>query len=75
MAEDYKIVTIQKFPYSNNFDVVENSKGDLWILSSNGIYVTSVEDVMENEEISCLYYSKANGLECMDCAAYMLQLS
>ncbi|MBP5264569.1 MAG: HD domain-containing protein [Lachnospiraceae bacterium] len=68
MTEDYKIVTIQKFPYSNNFDVVENSKGDLWILSSNGIYVTSVEDVMENEEISCLYYSKANGLSCVNTA-------
>ena len=68
LTEDYKVVTIQKFPYPNNFDIVENSKGELWILSSNGIYVVSADTLMENEEIKCLYYSRANGLSCVSTA-------
>ncbi len=68
MTSDYKVNTIQKFPYSNNFDVYENSNGDMWVLASNGIYVVSGEELIKNEEIKPVFYSMANGLPCVSTA-------
>ena len=68
MTPDYRVTTIQNFPYSNNFDLYENSKGDMWILSSNGIYVTPAEDLIANGEITPVHYSIANGLSCITTA-------
>ena len=65
MDKEYHITNIDQFPYSNNFDVYDNSKGDLWILSSNGIYVISSDDMVKNEEISPVYYGRDNGLSCI----------
>ena len=62
MTDDYQVTTVQKFPYPNNFDLIENSQGEMWVLSSNGIYVTSAEDLIKNEEINPIYYSRDNGL-------------
>ena len=60
--KDDRITTIEKFPYSNNFDLFEDNSGKMWILSSNGIYVVPVEELLRNEEISPVYYSRDNGL-------------
>ena len=68
MTPDYQVTTVQKFPYSNNFDLFENSKGDMWVLSSNGIYVTPSEELIANAEINPVYYSIANGLPCITTA-------
>ena len=65
MDADYNITTIRKFPYSNNFDLYENSRGDMWILSSNGIYVEDVDTLLANEDISPIYYGRDNGLHCI----------
>ncbi|MBR6881183.1 MAG: HD domain-containing protein [Clostridiales bacterium] len=65
MDTDYDITTISKFPYSNNFDLYENSQGEMWIISSNGIYVARVEDLLKNETIQTVYYGIENGLPCM----------
>ena len=65
MTSDYKITTVKKFPYSNNFDIYENTKGEMWVLSSNGIYVTDVEQLIKNEEIEPIYYGMDNGLGCI----------
>ena len=62
MTSDYEIHTIQNFPYSNNFDLYENSLGEMWILSSNGIYVVTVDDLIANEEINPVFYGIDNGL-------------
>lgn len=62
MTEDYKVTPVTNFPYSNNFDLYENSKGDMWVLSSNGIYLVPVEELIRNEDIRPVYYSMANGL-------------
>ena len=32
ISPDYRVTTVQKFPYSNNFDLFENSNGDMWVL-------------------------------------------
>ncbi len=38
MDNNYKVRTLTNFPYFNNFDVVENRDGMLFVLSSAGIY-------------------------------------
>ena len=65
MNADHSIHTIRKFPYSNNFDLYENSRSEVWVLSSNGIYVCKAEELLANEEISPIYYGTDNGLPCM----------
>ena len=62
MTPDYKITTIHKFPYSNNFDLYWNSKGEVWVLSSNGIYVAKADELIKNEEINPVFYNRDNGL-------------
>ncbi|MBQ7647400.1 MAG: HD domain-containing protein [Clostridia bacterium] len=62
MDENYNITTVDNFPYTNNFDLYENSFGEMWVLSSGGIYVTSVEEMMKNDNITALLYDKHNGL-------------
>ncbi|MBQ8067642.1 MAG: SpoIIE family protein phosphatase [Solobacterium sp.] len=68
MTEDYQVTTVRKFPYSNNFDLYENSKEEMWILSSNGIYVVPTEKLLANEEIEPVHYSMDNGLPCITTA-------
>ena len=63
--KDDKITTIEKFPYSNNFDLYENDNDEMWILSSNGIYVTPVEELLDNRSIDAVFYSRDNGLPCV----------
>ncbi|MBQ9459368.1 MAG: HD domain-containing protein [Oscillospiraceae bacterium] len=65
MTADYRVETIRAFPYSNNFDMIENSAGEMWILASNGVYVTSAESLLANGDISPVYYSRDNGLPCI----------
>lgn len=61
---DYKVTMIQDFPYSNNYDLYENSKGEVWVLSSNGIYVTTADELIEDDEITPIFYGRDNGLSC-----------
>ena len=68
MTPDYKITTVKHFPYSNNFDLFENSKEDMWVLSSNGIYVLPTEELLNNGPISPVHYSSENGLPCITTA-------
>lgn len=65
MTEDYQVNVVRNFPYSNNFDMYENSKGDMWVLSSDGIYVVPTADLLANEEIEAIHYGIANGLPCI----------
>ena len=60
--KDYKITIIKNFPYSNNFDLYEDNTEHMWILSSNGVYVATVEELLANEEINPVFFSIDNGL-------------
>ncbi|MBR1393239.1 MAG: HD domain-containing protein [Ruminococcus sp.] len=62
LTPDYKIITVDNFPYSNNFDVYQNSRDEMWVLSSNGVYVAPAEQVIDNKDISALFYGRDNGL-------------
>ncbi len=68
MTDDYKVTTIEKFPYSNNFDMIENGRGEMWVLSSNGVYVVSADELLANGEINPVYYNRANGLSVVSTA-------
>ena len=65
MTEDHHVTTVKNFPYSNNFDLVENSKGEMWVLSSNGIYVAKTDQLLANEEVQTVFYNYDNGLPCV----------
>lgn len=65
MDEDLNITTIEQFPYSNNFDMYEDNEGDMWILSSNGIYVVKTADLIANGEIDPIFYGTDDGLPCI----------
>ncbi len=62
MTADYQVNTLEHFPYSNNFDLYENSNGEMWVLCSNGIYVVRVDELLSDREISPLQYGIDNGL-------------
>ena len=65
MSEDYKVTSITNFPYPDNLDMYQNSKGDMWILSSDGIYVEPAADLMANKEVDPIHYGIQNGLPCI----------
>jgi len=65
MTEDYEVTTIKKFPFPDNLDLVKNSKGDMWILSTDGIYVIPAAELLANEEMDPVHYDMANGLPCI----------
>ncbi len=75
MDEDYQVTTIRNFPYPNNFDLYENSKGDMWILASNGVYVIPAKDLLANGEIDAVHYDVDNGLPYMATANSYSELS
>ena len=61
MDAEYNVTTIRNFPYPNNFDLYENSRGDVWVLSGNGIYVLPAEDLLANGELSPVFYDHDSG--------------
>ena len=65
MDQNYQPTTIRNFPYSNNFDLYESKSGEMWVLSSNGIYVVPVADLLANGAINPVYYGADNGLPCI----------
>lgn len=63
---DYNPVMLRFFPYSNNFDIYFDSNENAWILSSNGIYVVSEGQLLENaSEYIYTFYDSSNGLPCI----------
>ena len=62
MTADYEIHTIENFPFSNNFDRYENSKGEIWVLSSSGIYVVKANDLVENGKVVNINENEDNTL-------------
>ena len=62
LTPDYQIKLIKDFPYLNNFDLYQNSKDQMWVLSSNGIYVAKTDDMLSGKPFNFLYYGIYNGL-------------
>ena len=63
MTKGYRITTVTYFPCKNNFDLYQNSKDEMWVLSGDGIYVVPTEQMLSNKQsMTCVYYGIANGL-------------
>ncbi len=76
MNEEYELTNITHFPYSNNFDVCRNGRNELWVLSSNGIYVADIDELLENkEDMKAYHYGMSNGLPCIATANSYSELS
>ncbi len=63
--KDNKVTTIHKFPYSNNFDLYQNKRDEMWVLSSNGVYQIPTAELLENKAITPVFYDTDNGLPCI----------
>ncbi len=57
-----KIYVVENFPYNNNFDVYYDNSGDIWVLSSYGIYCANAEAVLSNEKFDYRLYNTSNGM-------------
>ena len=62
MNSDRKITTVSGFPYTDNYDLFENDKGDMWVLGSNGIYVVPKSEMMGEGAVNVIHYDLDNGL-------------
>ena len=62
MTPDFKVTTIRQFPYPNNYDVYENSSGDVWVLCSAGIYSVPGDELLANAEIDPVFFSIQSGI-------------
>ncbi|MCR5310162.1 MAG: response regulator [Lachnospiraceae bacterium] len=60
--ENGQIKNVSTFPYNNNFDVFDDSNGNLWVLSSQGIYVVRAEDALKDSIDEFMLCDSANGL-------------
>ena len=65
MTPDHQVTTVREFPYANNYDLYENSKGELWVLSSNGIYVVPADQLIANGGIETVHYGVSSGMLCV----------
>ena len=62
--KDRKVTTLDKFPYSNNFDLCFDEHGRVWVLSSNGIYVVNRKALLSGENVDYVLYDTNSGLPC-----------
>ncbi|MCR5785627.1 MAG: HD domain-containing protein [Eubacterium sp.] len=60
--KDGEITTVNNFPYANNFDLYRDTFNNIWVESSDGIYVVSAEEMLCNEEIEYIHYDTNSGL-------------
>ena len=65
MTPDYCVSTILHFPYPNNYDLYENSKGDIWVISSTGIFVVSADELVADKDINPVSFTVYSGLPYM----------
>ncbi|MCR5097467.1 MAG: HD domain-containing protein [Lachnospiraceae bacterium] len=60
--KDGKITTVTGFPYANNFDIFFNEHGELWVLSSAGVFVVNADDMIANRDIVYEQLDSESGL-------------
>ncbi|MCR5417074.1 MAG: hybrid sensor histidine kinase/response regulator, partial [Pseudobutyrivibrio sp.] len=57
-----KITTVTTFPYQANFDLFYGYNNTAWVLSSNGIYVVDVDEMINDNITKYTHYTEKNGL-------------
>lgn len=62
LTETGSIQILDNFPYYNNYDLVEGKNGELFVLSSAGIYVVDKTDLLEGKEVSYELLDEKRGM-------------
>ncbi len=57
-----EVKTVTTFPYNNNFDLFFDKHGDVWVLSSYGIFCVKSSDMINDTITNYRLYTTANGL-------------
>nr|MCR5451541.1 hypothetical protein [Lachnospiraceae bacterium] len=57
----YSVKKLDSFPYTNNYDIYINEEKEAWVFSSAGIYVLSLEDLLENGDYRYYLLDRARG--------------
>ncbi len=60
--KDGSIINVTTFPYNNNYDLYPNRSGELWILSSYGLFRVKADEMLANSVEDYRLYTIANGL-------------
>jgi signal transduction histidine kinase/CheY-like chemotaxis protein/HPt (histidine-containing phosphotransfer) domain-containing protein/streptogramin lyase len=60
--KDGEIKEVSTFPYNNNFDMINGSGSDIWILCSQGLYVTDAESMIADNITKYKTYTLTDGL-------------
>lgn len=68
MTQDGKITTVSEFPSRSNYDLFQNSRDDMWILSEKGVYIVPTEQMIANHDITFTLYTSENGMPCTPAA-------
>lgn len=50
LEQDHSIRILDNFPYFNNYDLMENKNGKLFVLGSAGIYVVDKQELLSGKE-------------------------
>ncbi|MCR5626351.1 MAG: response regulator [Lachnospiraceae bacterium] len=56
------IIKLDKFPYSNNYDISINGE-EAWIMSSAGIYIVNIRELIKNEDYGWRLLNRQDGLD------------
>ena len=60
--KDGEIRTVEGFPYTSNYDIYFDKHGNAWVLSANGIYVASADDMLSKSRYDYSFYNSSDGL-------------
>ncbi len=60
--KDGIIHNISTFPFSDNYDTIFDENGNVWVVSSYGIYTARVEDMLADNVSEYRLYTAENGL-------------
>lgn len=62
VCEDGKIRNLNDFPYSNNYDIIETEDENCYVTGSAGIYITSLDDLLDNDGKEAMLSGTPEGL-------------
>lgn len=61
--DNEKITLLNKFPYSNNYDIYISKDNQAWVISSAGIYVVDADMLVANEDYNYILLDRYRGFD------------
>lgn len=62
LGEDGAITSISNFPTTNNLDLLIMQNGDAWVFTGTGIYQTTEDSLLHDDEPKYLQFRRVDGL-------------